>query len=276
MEGQYLISIIVPCYNQAKYLSETLDSVLAQTNIHWQCVIVNDGSTDNTEEIACAYCRKDPRFTYLCQNNEGLSSARNMGIRSSTGRYILPLDADDLIHPDYTREAVKLLDENDDIKLVYAHAEFFGCEQGHWDLPDFIIERLALENTIYCSAIYRRRDYEQTDGYSTDMIHGMEDWDFWLRILKDGGKVYRIPETYFFYRKKDQSMIKELNADKIALMQAKVYAHHQAFYDATFGNPISLLHQIKAHKIEIQELRRQLRLVKNSRLWRIRRFFGGK
>ena len=75
-----LVSIIVPCYNQAQYLPETLDSVLAQTYPYWECIIVNDGSPDNTEEIAKHYCEKDSRFKYVYKENGGLSSARNVSL----------------------------------------------------------------------------------------------------------------------------------------------------------------------------------------------------
>lgn len=73
-----LISVIVPCYNQAQYLDECLQSVLDQTYQNWECIIVNDGSPDNTEEIALRWTKKDSRFRYLKKENEGLSSARNL------------------------------------------------------------------------------------------------------------------------------------------------------------------------------------------------------
>jgi glycosyltransferase involved in cell wall biosynthesis len=267
------ISIIVPCYNQEEYLAETLDSVLAQTYQDWECVIVNDGSTDHSEDIARSYCAKDSRFKHLQKENGGLSSARNAGIHISTGIYILPLDADDLIHPDYTNEAVQLLDENEGLKLVYANVEFFGSETGLWGLPGYSIDLLALRNIIYCSAVYRRSDYEKTNGYSEEMIYGLEDWDFWLSLLKTGGDVYRITKTYFFYRKKEQSMIKGLDAAKIDAMERLVYEHHKEFYQRRFGNPIVLLNKTAALNTEIAELKRELALLHNSRFWKIRRLF---
>ena len=87
-----LISVIVPCYNQAQYLDECLQSVLNQTYQNWECIIVNDGSPDNTHEIAESYCRKDARFKYFYKENGGLSSARNAGISISNGEFIQFLD----------------------------------------------------------------------------------------------------------------------------------------------------------------------------------------
>ena len=91
------VSIIVPCFKQAMYLPETLDSVLLQTYSNWECIIVNDGSPDNTDEVVERYVNQDTRFKYVKQQNRGLSTARNIGIERSRGEYILPLDADFVI-----------------------------------------------------------------------------------------------------------------------------------------------------------------------------------
>ncbi len=93
-----LISVIVPCYLQAEYLDECLQSVYDQTYSNWECIIVNDGSLDNTEEIAKRWLEKDNRFRYIYKENGGLSSARNAGIREAKGEWIQFLDSDDMIH----------------------------------------------------------------------------------------------------------------------------------------------------------------------------------
>ncbi|NNC45269.1 MAG: glycosyltransferase family 2 protein, partial [Winogradskyella sp.] len=92
-----LISIIVPCYNQAKYLDEALHSVFIQSYKNWECIIVNDGSFDDTESVAAQWTKKDKRYVYLYQENSGLSSARNAGLRKACGDYIQFLDSDDVI-----------------------------------------------------------------------------------------------------------------------------------------------------------------------------------
>ena len=91
------VSIIIPCYNQAKYLEETLYSILNQTYSNWECLIVNDGSSDETEQIAKQFTARDKRFNYFFKENGGLSSARNFGLNKSTGTYIQFLDSDDFI-----------------------------------------------------------------------------------------------------------------------------------------------------------------------------------
>ena len=93
-----LISVIVPCYNQAQYLDECLQPVLDQTYTDWECIIVNDGSPDHTEEVAKKWLEKDNRFRYIYKENGGLSSARNAGIREAKGEWIQFLDSDDKIN----------------------------------------------------------------------------------------------------------------------------------------------------------------------------------
>ena len=96
--NNFLVSIIVPCYNQAQYFTEALQSVLDQTYKNWECILVNDGSTDHTEEIALEWSKIDDRFVYIKKENGGLSSARNSGIEIAKGDYLQFLDADDVLN----------------------------------------------------------------------------------------------------------------------------------------------------------------------------------
>ena len=125
-----LVSVIVPCYNQASYLGETLHSVFNQTYVDWECIIVNDGSTDHTEEIAVLWCEKDSRFRYLYKENGGLSSARNMGIAVSKGEYIQFLDSDDLIVPEKFQLQIKDLQESQ-----ISVSDYFSFQDGNLDVP---------------------------------------------------------------------------------------------------------------------------------------------
>ena len=194
------ISIVVPCYNQAQYLDEALQSVLDQTCLNWECVIVNDGSTDNTQEIAEKWIKKDKRFNYLLQENGGLSSARNLGVFHSKGIFILPLDADDLISPEYLDLAIRAFNEDRSLKIVYCRAEKFGDEVGPLNLKPFTMKAMAIENLIFCSAIFRKKEWQRVGGYDPNMIYGLEDWEFWIAILKNGGNVKRLDEVGFYYR----------------------------------------------------------------------------
>ena len=132
-----LVSVIVPCYNQAEYLPEALQSVLDQDYPYWECIIVNDGSTDNTEDVAKQWATKDHRFKYYSKVNGGLSDTRNFGIEKSEGAYILPLDADDKISSNYLKEAIKIFINNPKTKLVYSNLVLFGLKNEKIIKPDF-------------------------------------------------------------------------------------------------------------------------------------------
>lgn len=230
------VSIIVPCYKQAQYLPEALQSVLEQTYDNWECIIVNDGSPDNTEEIAQEWVSKDARFIYLFKENGGLSSARNAGIAIAEGEFILPLDADDRIGKDYTLLAMKVFQEDPDLKLVYCKAEKFGEESGSWNLPVFSLFELARQNMIFCSALYRKEDWSRVDGYDENMIFGLEDWEFWIAILKNGGEVKCLDEVEFYYRISENSMARTVNIKHKEFSEKYVSKKHLDFLISNYDN----------------------------------------
>src|SRR5690349_2218185 len=122
---QPLVSIIVPCYNYAHYLGQTLENVRTQEYAGWECLIVDDGSTDETDKVAASFVDKDTRFRYIHQHNKGLSGARNTGIAHAEGDYIQFLDSDDLIHPSKLLKQVAILEAGEDIDLTYGKSFFF-------------------------------------------------------------------------------------------------------------------------------------------------------
>lgn len=199
------VSVIVPCYNQGEYLADALESVLYQTFTDWECIIVNDGSSDNTEEVANKFCELDKRFKYISQTNQGVSAARNNGIKASSGTYILPLDGDDVIDETYIGKAVQRFNTHPMTTLVYCKAAYFGLKVGEWNLKPYNYESLKRGNYIFSCAMYKRSDYDKTVGYNTNMINGYEDWDFWLSLLNKNSVVYRIDEILFHYRVKEKS-----------------------------------------------------------------------
>lgn len=225
-----LVSIIVPCYKQAEYIAETLDSVLTQTYCNWECIIVNDGSPDNTEDIVAKYIAVDGRFKYFWKENGGVATARNYGIKNSIGEYVLPLDADDLIEPTYVEKAVDCFLMNPQTKLVYCKADRFGKENGNWNLEPYEYEKFIWRNCIFCTAMYRRADYDQTGGYNANMIYGDEDWDFLLSLLNKDDVVHRIEEVLFHYRIKSESRTTESATPHVEESFVQIYKNHPDVY----------------------------------------------
>lgn len=250
------VSVIVPCYNQAKYLPECLDSLLAQSFPDWECIIINDGSEDDTDEVIDRYCKIDERFKYIRQNNQGVSAARNNGIKKSHGVYILPLDGDDAISPTYIERAVAIFESFPETKLVYCKADFFGDFEQEWLLPAYKYEFLLWSNCIFCSAMYKRADFDNTIGYNTNMKDGFEDWDFWLSLLDKDSIVYQIDEVLFHYRQKGYSRNK-FAIEKSKLLNQQVYDNHSNLYVDKVKDIINI-------RNEVVELKRELNLCKNN------------
>ena len=225
-----LVSVIVPCYNQGDFLYEALSSVLCQTYTNWECIIMNDGSTDNSEDVALEFCQKDSRFVYYYQDNQGVIASRNNAIRKSNGRYILPLDGDDKIAPTYLEKAVPIISDNPAVSIVYCLVEQFGEKEGLYLLPDFDINRMLYDNCIVVTALFRRSDYNKTKGYNPNMKKGLEDWDFWLSILELGGTAYRIDEVLFYYRIQNVSRNRSLNSVSNELKLRIIKNHPKMFF----------------------------------------------
>lgn len=241
-----IVSVIVPCFNQADYLDESLQSVFDQTYTNWECIIINDGSTDATEAVTQDWCKKDDRFKYLYKDNGGLSSARNYGIQNAIGEFILPLDADDRIASNYLALAIEKFKVESDLKLVYCKAIKFGEVNGIWQLPEFSLSLLAKRNMIFCSAIFRKQDWDCVKGYDVNMIYGWEDWEFWVGILKDGGKVFCLDEVGFYYRTNKKSMVNQMSDDQKKYLQSYMCQKHPEFFIQHLGSPIQLNETIES------------------------------
>jgi glycosyltransferase involved in cell wall biosynthesis len=240
------VSIIMPCYNYGKYVDEAVNSVLDQTFQDFEIIIVNDGSTDNfTNELLSNYNK--PKTKVISIKNQGPSIARNIGIEHATGEYILPLDADDKIESTYLEKGVELLDKNPKLGIVYCEAEYIGERVGKWELPPYSFEHFILENMIFSTAFFRKSAWKKVGGYNPNMIHGMEDYDFWISLIELGMEVYRIPESLFYYRVKVESRTTKLN-DYNLEMFVQIYHNHEELYskniEILLGNRIMLLKKL--------------------------------
>jgi len=229
------MSVIIPCFNQGKYIDETVNSVLAQTYHDYEIVIVNDGSSDEfTNSLLSDYRRPNTRVIHT--ENQGLSQARNTAIRAAIGAYILPLDADDLIGREYLSSAVEILDGNRDIGIVTCLIEFFGAMNYRPALPPFTVEAMLTRNDLPCSSVFRKEDWERTGGFNPNMTSGWEDWDFWLSLLELGVGVHRIPEALFYYRIRKDSMLRSMVKEHRVQMYQQLFYNHPEFYCKNIGS----------------------------------------
>jgi glycosyltransferase involved in cell wall biosynthesis len=235
-----IVSVVIPCFNQGVFLDQSLRSISEQTFSSWECIIVNDGSTDETGKVAMEWVQKDSRFKYFSIPNGGVSNARNFGIGNAHGTYILPLDADDRIGPRYLEKAVALLDNNTEIHVVYSEAEFFGGKTGRWKLPPFDEHRMLFKNLVFCSAFFRKADFEKVGGYKTNMVSGWEDWDLWLSFIESGFSFYKLGEVHFYYRIQNISRTASLDTKKTELLYKQIFLNHLDLYVRRFGHPVGV------------------------------------
>lgn len=190
------VSVVIPTYNRAKYLPEALKSVLTQTFVDFELVVVDDGSTDNTAEIVRAMA--DPRIRYIAQSNRGVAGALNTGWRAARGEYIGRLDSDDVWLPNLLQELVPILERNPEMGVVYARAQWMDADGKQ--LPQILgtPEKFPGENLkslLYgdcvcpIAVVFRVRCIESVGGYD-DRLAGNEDWDLWIRMAEHYGIGY--------------------------------------------------------------------------------------
>ena len=195
------ISIIIPSYNYAHYLQECVESIIKQTFTDWEAIIVDDGSTDDTQEIASSITALDPaRIKYHRIENGGVSNARNYALERSSGEFILPLDADDVLFPGALESYLRCIEQDKDIGFAYCVVLNFGEEDQDnkiWDPGEFNKERFLWENLAACTSIWRREFYTRGIKYR-DVI--FEDWDLWLQMLATGCRAGYIARPLFGYR----------------------------------------------------------------------------
>lgn len=231
-----LVSVIVPIYNAAPFLKETLDSITASTYRPIEIVMVDDGSQDNSINIAQDYCTNHPECTVIAQANQGVSVARNNAIRHAKGIYILPVDADDKIADTFIQKAVEVIEKNDNIRVVGCRCWMFGAVNKEWELPKFSHALLARKNMIPATALYRKADWERCGGYCEKEIY-REDWDFWLSMMELGGTFYKLDEILFYYRISANSRRSLAKGKKKRIVDA-INHRHSAYMQRYLGGPL--------------------------------------
>lgn len=217
------ISIVIPCYEQAQYLPEAVESVLAQTVRPHEVIVVNDGSPDDTRYVANQYTE----IKYIEQVNKGLASARNTGILNMTGDYLYPLDADDMMLPNCIERVSQVIEETG-ADIIAPSFKCFGKSNDpvilmpNPTLEDFKPINGAPINRIgYFSAI-KKEALLEVGGYSPKMTWGFEDYHLWINLLSKGKKIVTIDEILILYRVKENSMITEATLHTTELL-AQIY-----------------------------------------------------
>ncbi|MFR2839523.1 MAG: glycosyltransferase family A protein [Zhenhengia sp.] len=222
----------MPCFNDGLYIEEAIETVLNQTYKDIELIIINDGSTDELTNRILNTTQWPSQVKVIQSGGIGPAGARNLGIKTATGEYILPVDSDDRIDPTYIEKAVKIMIDNPRVGVVYCQAELFGEQTGRWDLPNYSLEKMLLDNIVFVTAMFYKKDWEAVNGFNEKMKNGMEDYDFWLSLLEIDREIYQIPEVLFYYRIKPISRTTRFqkSMDQVVETYRQIYLNHPILY----------------------------------------------
>lgn len=193
-------------------MRDCLESIFCQPFSDWEAIIVNDGSTDNTEDLAKELLRRESRLKYFYQENQGLSAARNAGMHQAKGEYLLFLDADDWLEPNsliFFKDAISSCTTADLYRGAYAYWDRPEGLKYHMHTPSgkgLIYPQVTIQNIGPCHSILIRTSLATRLGGFDTALRSCEDWDFWIRAGKMGAKIYSIPEVLVGYRYVPNSM----------------------------------------------------------------------
>lgn len=220
-----------------RFLAETLQSIAATRYEPLEVVMVDDGSKDRSAAIAREYAAKDSRFTLVSQQNAGVSHARNQGIANARGTFILPVDADNLIEPTFVDRAVNtFLKEGNDVVVVRPRIDFFGDKSGEWNFPPFSLRLMAQRNIIDNCALFKKSDWERVGGYC-ETIKTREDWDFWMLMLEDGGRVVTLDSIELHYRIRPDAKHKQYSLHRSNVIPI-INQRHPELMEWAHGGPL--------------------------------------
>ena len=241
------MTVIVPCFNYGHFLPETLESLSRQSHPRWECIVVDDGSTDNTQAVVQSYVRRDSRYHYMHQHHRGLAAARNLGIRAGRGEYFQFLDADDLIEPRKLERHVRHLAEHEEVGIVYSPVRYFTTTESRerrysmrepdepW-MPQTsgrgrpVISAIARDNFMAVNCPLVRRDVTARAGGFDETLPALEDWDYWIRCAIQGAWFQYLdePDTYALVRHHAASM----SNDSLRMTRALIALCRQALRSA--------------------------------------------
>ena len=269
-----LVSIIIPVYNQEKYLAETLNSVLNQTYSNWECVLVNDGSTDNSVAILQPFLTQDNRFHFINSENKGVSHARNLALKQVKGDFILFLDGDDLIHSEKIELAISNFQKDSDLSIVFNTTNYFQNTIENVLYPMNISPELLNFNGLLLywgekiilpihSAIIKKSLFDGIE-YNSELT-AQEDWLVWLRLFQKNPKVLVLDTVLSYYRKHNSSRTQSFSVKEDHFKALEIFEK----YIGSDNHKKLLLHQVDRYYSRANENAFKLSKIKKSKTYRM-------
>jgi len=222
------VAIIIPCYNHGEYVGEAVASALAQTLPASEIIVIDDASDEATKK-ACKALASDRVRVIRNPTNLGLSASRNRAIRETRSEAILPLDADDRLHPDFLLRTVSVLESSPGIGWVYTDCNLFGAKEGFLEFPDYDLTMLLAHDVCLAPSLFRKKDWERVGGYDENFRVGQEDWDLWVSMAEVGLRGVRVPACLYEYRQHSESMRSRSHQD-IGISAELLWNKHKDFY----------------------------------------------
>lgn len=239
-----LVSVIIPAYNRARFLPETLNSALSQSISDIECIVVDDGSTDGTHEIAAEFCARDSRVRYLRQENRGPSAARNYGLSEARGKFIQFLDSDDLIVSGKLAKQLKQFGTTNDLALSYCDYRYCAHDdvsktvsRDNFPPPRFVMQRRLWDIAsrwetkfsipMHCF-LFDARFFKERGIRFDEELPNHNDWDCWMQVFSLDPLVFHVPEVLAIYRLHDDAICAD--RQKLALGFAKAILKQQRIF----------------------------------------------
>lgn len=259
-------SVIIPCFDDGQFLIEAIASVDRVAPENCELIVVNDGSKEpRTLEILKSI--RDAGYLVVDQVNQGLSAARNAGISLATGRYILPLDADNRIRAGFVEAGINILDSSSEIGIVYGYRQFFGMKTDVDEVGEFDLEEILTFNYIDAGAIFRKQVWEDCGGYD-QRISPLEDWDLWIGAAEKGWRFHRLPQATFEYRVRPESLLSLIdNAEFLDQLLENMITKHCELYKPRLVKQLAKMKRSAAHlTVSVRQLSEENDLLRRELL----------
>lgn len=226
------VSVVIPFYNRGAFIEETLNSALAADYADIEIIIVNDGSDEpaSLEALRRIEAADHSNLRVVTTANHGAATARNIGATLATGEFLLFLDSDDLIAPDFIQRAVAVLQRYRNVGFVYSWVRFFDGNRNVWPTWNTEFPFLLGHNMLPIIAVVRRKLFLEHGRYRPEVAYNLEDYDSWLRIASSGALGVSIPDMLVQYRIHADSMFQGISEDQSLYLYDIIVQHHRELY----------------------------------------------
>tara|TARA_Y100000589_G_scaffold137773_1_gene131865 strand:- start:8606 stop:9448 length:843 start_codon:yes stop_codon:yes gene_type:complete len=258
-----LVTAIIVNYNKSLYIRDAIDSVLSQKYQNMEVIIIDDGSTDNSNEVIDLY-QNIEGIRIIYQENHGVIYTRNKAINEAKGELIVQLDGDDLLLDGFIKTAVNQFDKKIS-RIVYGSTFRFGEKNGLWNLGKYTLEKQLVTNQIVISAMFSKKDFLKVGGYDKYFELGYEDWDFWLNLISSGVEVVQLDVPMLKYRILKKSRNKFATENNIKKIRERIYWKYVSMYKENMQDALNLTWELLSYK-EIEKSAQQLL---NSRAYKL-------